>query len=119
MQLPVEDFENEDCAVSAAAVLSGLPYPVAHARFAKFGRVSGEATEWEIIELAFKDLGIPLRDPITFDKPPTVRRLIRDQLLPEGKFLIYITGHVFPLVDGRTNDWAASTRYRVREAWRV
>ena len=119
VKLPVRNFEDEDCAVDSCAVLTGLPYPVVHSRFKKHGRKDGEATEWSVLTAVYKELGFPLGDPVRFDPPVTVNRLIKRNLLPEGRFLVYITGHVFPLVDGHTDDWSATSKYRVNEAYPI
>jgi len=118
-KLPIIDHEDDDCAVHSCQVLTGLPYSVVHQCFKKYGREDCDATEWRIITAVFKDLGFPLDDVITFDPPITVNRLIKDGRLPTGRFLIYITGHVFPLVDGQTDDWSATSKYRVKEAYQV
>ena len=118
-KLPIRNFEDEDCAVDSCAILTSLPYSVIHQRFKKHGREDGEATDWSVLEAVFKELGYPLENPVRFDPPVTVNRLIKDKLLPEGRFLVYITGHVFPMIDGRTDDWSASSKYRVKEAYPI
>ena len=118
-KLPIKNFEDEDCAVVSCSVLTGLPYPVVHNCFKKHGREDGEATLWSVIEAVHDELGFPLGDPVRLDPPVTVNRLIQDKLLPQGRFLVYITGHVFPLIDGHTDDWAATSKYRVKEAYPV
>ncbi len=118
-KLPIRNFEDEDCAVDSCAILTDLPYSVVHQRFKKHGREDGEATDWSILEAVYKELGYPLESPVRFDPPVTVNRLIQDNLLPSGRYLIYITGHVFPLIDGRTDDWSASSKYRVKEAYPI
>ena len=119
VKLPIKNFEDEDCAVDSCAKLVDLPYPVVHQRFKKHGREDGEATPWHILEAVFSEFGYPLIDPVKFDPPVTVNRLIKNRLLPHGKFLVYITGHVFPLIDGQTDDWSASSKYRVKEAYPI
>lgn len=118
-RLPVREYEDHDCAVESCSILTGLPYSVVHQCFRKHGREDNSATPWDIIEEVYKDLRFPLTERIEFDPAPTVNRLLREKLLPQGRWLVYITGHVFAVVDNETSDWSKGSRYRVREAFRV
>ena len=122
--MSVRDSEDNDCAVLACSQLTGITYEESHALFKKHGRKDLSATEWDVTNAVYSELGYNLEE-LHFEllkedgKPPTVRQMLVNQMLPQGRWLVYITEHVFAVIDGETDDWFKDSRYRVQHVWNI
>jgi hypothetical protein len=121
--------ETNDCAVRALAAVSGLTYRDAHELVAAWGRQPRKGTH-QCVAL-FLTLGATVvqaephryyeatgsfNTPTSISKGPrTIRTLARHY--KTGRYLVFIRGHVFALIDGQiVGDWATTERLHRIEA---
>jgi hypothetical protein len=101
-------WENRDCAVVSLSNACGIPYEQAHALLKAHGRQDLKATYGMTISAA---LGIRYQSMSRGERRPTAARFIREN--PKGRFIVFVTGHYFALVDGVHVD-ADPSLYRPR-----
>lgn len=115
--------ERNDCAVKALAIAAGMPYGVAHLLFKKYGRKDRRGTRRYITKLVVNYLkehhgftSIPLRDPRKADGSRFTMKTI-GQRYYRGRYLVFVSGHVAAMIDGKIEDWTEGRRHRVTEIW--
>lgn len=101
-------WENRDCAVVSLSNACGMPYEQAHALLKAHGREDLKATYGKTISAA---LGVRYQSMSRGARRPTAARFIREN--PKGRFIVFVTGHFFALVDGVHVD-ADPSLYRPR-----
>lgn len=100
--------EDMDCAPRAAAIALGITYEDAHARYKAQGRVDGRRTPPHMTEAV---LGVP----VVYDfreRKSTVAQWLKDH--PRGRFVVWVHGHVFAVLDGIVHDNGAGL-YKPRQ----
>lgn len=106
--------EKLDCSIVAIAMLTGCRYGVAWGTLKRLGRKDRHRTPNGVTEKAFPVLGFCL-------EKIDIRSLTIDQLrdeLPEGRFLVFTSGHALALVDGCDYDNRTGQK-RVKRTFRV
>lgn len=109
-------WENRDCAVVSMSTACGIPYEQAHALLKQHGRQDLKATYGMTISAA---LGIRYQS-MSRVRRPTAAQFIREH--KKGRFIVFVTGHYFALVDGVQVDADASLyrpRARLWGYWQV
>lgn len=101
-------WERRDCAVVSLSAACAIPYDKAHALLKQHGREDLKATYGKTISEA---LGLRYQSMSRGVRRPTAARFIREN--PQGRFIVFVTGHFFALVDGVHVDAHASL-YRPR-----
>lgn len=112
--------ENNDCAVKALALVTGVDYLTAHSKLSDLGRKKGAPTKNAHLRQAVKDLGFTLkpvhRHQIISQYPGnhknkkniTTHHPARFPAPWRGKtFMAFTKGHVLAIVDGKVHDWTS------------
>lgn len=124
--------EKDDCAVKAAAILTGIDYNVVHSVFENRGREHRSYTPYEIIRSSYNDLGCDLI-PFTHHEMDALRpkghRFIttyQPVRYPEiwshisnQNLLLRSRGHDTAWQDGRIQCWSRGRSLRIKEIFRV
>jgi len=108
--------ETNDCAVTAVAAVSNLPYEYVHRVFASCGRKRRKGTPFEVTQEVLKKLNI-WTDRHRFEAQ-TITTMGRE-LPKKGRFLVRIRRHILAVVDGEVLDWTEGRRHRIRQAYKV
>jgi hypothetical protein len=123
-----EDF---DCAVKAVAIAGQLPYDKVHAAFKKHGREDGKRTPTAVTWLAMNELGLKATLKTSFTPAKGKPFVIKDgerpicaigwveNMLPEGRHMVFVKGHVAAVVDGKLEDWTAGRRFAITHVFEV
>ena len=107
--------ERSDCAVKAFALVFGVDYEDMHLMFKREGRRNGNGTDTRISNNVLIKLGHPIETKmIRGEKGQKITTGRIGQYLPEGKFLVFTSGHMLALVDGEVLDWTEGRRHRVK-----
>jgi hypothetical protein len=108
--------EDNDCAVRAISILSGLEYDTVHNAFIAAGREVGKPTPWTVITTACAALGVTLKevkaertDPVRFPKAWADQPAV---MMDTG-------AHVAAFKDGQLHDWSVNRAMRVKKLWTV
>lgn len=125
--------EKGDCAVVAVSVACGVSYKTAHAVLQGFGRFHGSSTyQHQIhgaIDAILKPRGLKIdrgygqhlkqfeahkaskswRDT----KNLTVAQVRKEPGIWQGRWIVYVVGHVLSVVDGEVHDWTAGRSHRI------
>ena len=112
-----EHNENNDCAVRAVAITTGIPYCQVHKAFTQAGRKHRKGTSRRITELVVNALGFDM-DRIAV-RAKTGVTAERDHCLANGRILLGMTRHLAPMIDGKLYDWTNGRRKGINGAWRV
>ena len=118
--------EDNDCAVRALAVVADISYAEAHAVLAHYGRKDGKGTPGHIVLEAYAQYGgaveylqkyNPFRGKAMHG--PTVAQFMRT-VQPHERLVVWVTGHVFAVVNGAQHDHPGlySPRSRVKAVFR-
>lgn len=101
------------CTVTALAVAAGVGFGKAFHTYKRLGRVTGRGTRLQMQKEAFRALGLKLECLPTEFK--TVNQAELGLSATRGTYLVYSTGHVSCVKDGKMYDWAAGgSRKRVQ-----
>ena len=107
--------ERNDCAVKAVAVTTQTPYEEVHALFKALGRRDrGRTMDWVTVQAVLK-LGYT-RIPREVDGK-TIRTAAPK--LTNGRYLVFVRGHVLAVVDGKTEDWSDGRLNRIKCVYEV
>lgn len=94
--------ERNDCSVLALAACSGIPYDIAYLHMKAFGRVANCPVTPTILLNAYISAGMRL-----------LPRMQPDELkakIQQGKYIVWCTGHVFCIIDGKVQDKVEPTK---------
>jgi hypothetical protein len=116
----IGSVENNDCTVVALSIALSLPYGVAHAILARYGRRNGKGfqlIQWlrqygKVNLYGFKATVVDCT-PFECGRAriyPTLAKVRRD--FPRGRFIVRKPGHVFAMIDGVVHD-SAGQRTRI------
>lgn len=114
--------EDRDCGVTALSMTTGLAYDVCHAMLKKHGRKDRCGTTQTTLTRAGHELGFYLKKryikPYGKAKKYTMMT-VADGLLRDQPYIIFISRHFAPFIDGEVQDWSAGTRCRVKFVYEV
>ena len=115
-------FEHNDCTVRAYAIASGLPYAEAHSAMRSAGRKDRKMFTFDKIsdvDARIQSRSIFRDGSQTPGKRYTVAQWLRNH--PIGRYVIRISGHVIPVIDGIAYDLSPVTGipYRLKSKSRV
>lgn len=108
--------EKNDCAIMAVTIVSGKPYPEIHRAFKICGRRHRGRTEPWITRAILVCFGIRTV-PVKF-KGKTIRTLARE-IPNKGCYLVWISGHILAIKDGKVCDWTEGRLHRVLKVDKV
>lgn len=109
--------ETRDCSVKAVAIACEVDYGVAHAALKKHGRKDKRSAYHGTINNALKELGFK---KVKVDcSARTVTTIPRDRAFRNGRFMVFVSGHVLAVTDGTVQDWTAGRQHRVKEAYEI
>jgi hypothetical protein len=111
--------ETNDCTVKAVSIVCDVPYHVAHKALALQGRVNRRGAYPNQIEKAIESLGFKFAH-LVYVKAATCATLARDPAVYKGFFVAYVKRHILAVVDGKIEDWTAtSCRRRLEGVYKV
>ena len=110
--------ETRDCAVIALAILTGLPYAIAHREMKSEGRKDRGSSDLRMLMSALSRCWLRgmERTPI---KGITVATFHKRMAGSTGRYLIRTSGHVAAFVDGQVQDWTQDRRHRIIEVYKL
>jgi len=110
--------DNNMCTVISLAVAAGCGYGKAFHTFRRLGRKTGKGTRFPVQVAAFLEHGLRLEGVrLGAATVCTAEKLLSSTL---GMYLVYSTGHVSAVYDGKMYDWAAGgSRKRVNGIFKV
>jgi hypothetical protein len=109
--------ENNDCAVRAVTITTGLPYPVVHKAFMQAGRKARKGTPRRITQRVVDALGYDMT-PIKITAKTAITAE-RDRQLQDGRVLLGMTRHLAAMIDGKLIDHTTGRRVKLNGAFRV
>jgi hypothetical protein len=117
----LEDYENHDCGVIALSMTTGVSYDECHAMLKKHGRKNRCGTKNSTMSRAGHDLGFYLKKiyihPLKAKQYTMIT--VANGLLRSTLYIIFISGHYAPFIDGVVRDWSNGTRCRVKWVYEV
>ena len=120
-----DEDEANDCAVVATSIAFDEDYKKIHAAFARAGRKRRHRTSrlithivWRLLRMRSFKCAVQISDPY---QPNGSRYTVRTigKAFPKGRFLVFVVGHIFALVDGVVEDWSRGRLFRVIDIWEV
>lgn len=113
--------ENNDCAVKAVAIATGVGYEKAHAVFAKLGRKPRHGVSWGQIVKAIEEC---TGRGVSYDqifKPNGSRYTGKTigKALPKGRYILIFRAHAAAMVDGVIEDWTDGRKKHILGYWKV
>lgn len=109
--------EDKDCSVRAVTAISGLPYPYIHKVFLKQGRETRKPTPTYILIYVLNALAITT-EQITV-KAKTIRTFEREVSHLKERFLVWTSGHVLAVINGKACDWSSGRLNRILRVEKV
>lgn len=126
--------EHSDCTVRALANVEVMLYPEAHELMRSYGRQQGAGLSMDKVHEAYTEAGLELVGTFgksslaiwcntwfnnkKINKGCTLAKFVEQH--QEGRYIVYIKGHVLALVDGDVIDTIKnSASARVLAAWKV
>lgn len=117
--------ETNDCTVVATSLVTGLPYGLVHKAFADAGRKPRGGCNRSVQRIAWKSLGYEVAFSVgakKFKIDSGISSLKKGRFLSAKQinehyeeyfkywppFLVYCSGHVAAVVDGKLQDWTAT-----------
>jgi hypothetical protein len=128
--------DNNDCAVKAISVVTGISYEDAQQRLAAKGRKKGERTYFGKTSEVIKDLGYKL-ERVDLDekqrqypkskvgsywfKSLTTHHFERfNEVWADGNiYLVQTSGHIAGVINGTIHDWTKGRSFRIITMYRV
>jgi len=98
--------DRNDCAVRALTLAGQISYDVAHATFARFGRVANRGSSLSTCWKSYETVAGKWHMTHGADRI-TLNQFIQDH--PVGRFILHKSGHAFALINGVVHDWAYGT----------
>jgi len=115
--------ENADCAVKALANALMIDYDHAHSLCEHYGREFGRRMCFGSFQslLESQNFERVAKNPVRTVGKREVRYTLRTiaSKYPKGRFIIFVSGHFLPLIDGIIDDWSDGTAKRVKEVWKL
>ena len=105
--------EHLDCAVRAVAIATDYEYDDVHYAFGVCGRLPRRSTPWHITERVVKLLRFRMVDVTDQFDARTVRTLEREMKHNRGRYLVRVSRHVLPVVDGCVYDGTKGRLHRI------
>ena len=109
--------ENDDCALRAISIAVGQPYEEIHHLFEMVGRERRKEPRMKHIWQVLDKLKVCAAHWPVDGK--TVRTLHRDPKISEGRFLVRLSDHMLPIIDGCIHDHTFDSCKKVRRVWRL
>lgn len=111
--------DRRSCGVLALALVCDVSARRAQNALAKAGRRKGRGTQRSQMEAAVKALGFEHKVMLKHDctKAKTVKTL--PGIIPKGRFLVNVKGHVLAVVDREICDWTENRLHRIRRIVRI
>jgi len=109
--------DSNNCSVVAVSICTGKAYGTALNTLAKLGRRIRQGAYPSMIMKAIELHGFNLI-PYKLAKYGTVSTITK-KLPSKGKFLIFVSGHVLTVRDGKVMDWTEGRRHRIRSVYQV
>lgn len=124
--------ERNDCTVKAFAIVTGCSYNEAHWEMKKAGRPNRKGLPTLLVNRRIRKEDIPdhnermiaalKRKGFKVQKvgcnSKTVRTLGRN-IKSNGRFLVFVRGHVLAIKDKKVHDWTDGRCHRIRSVWKV
>jgi len=114
--------ERNDCTVKALAITAGIEYQQAHRILAVLGRKNSRGLRCEHHTMVNKmRAAVMMADKIVSkaEYPQGLTLKTIGQWRPHGSWLVFTSGHVAAMIDGKVDDWAADSKRRVKYMIRV
>jgi hypothetical protein len=120
--------EENDCAVLAVSIATGVPYKEVHAKFLSLGRKPRRATPRSITYKVLAFYGFSLERVLVHQKlmeyaPGRVRMTMNHfswfKSHFKGMHMVFSNGHVAAMSDGVLHDWAIGRKIRVNGLFKV
>lgn len=105
--------EHRDCAVRALAIAGDYEYDDVHYVFHLCGRLNRKVTPWHVTEKAVKMLRFRMVDVTGWFESRTVRTLELEMRYRPGRYLVRVSRHLLPVVDGKVHDWTKGRLHRI------
>jgi hypothetical protein len=114
---PWQIGERLDCAVRAIAIAMDIPYANAHALLREHGRKPKHRTA----VIAVTNLIAQHRPTakLTYHRPSRITVARFAKLNAKGRYVIFIRGHFFAIVDGTVHSFKGHEKARVLWAWNI
>ena len=115
MDIALELGETNDCGVRALALVCGIPYQTARLALRTHGRKPCDGVYTFQLDKALTEFCKP--KPRRFVYQSNGRQYTPISIAkayPKGRFLLYSSGHVMAMVDGKILDWADGRRLRIK-----
>ena len=113
--------ERNDCSVKAVSMAGRVSYKEAHRRCAEHGRINNKGMMNSQINSTLEDLGFELQlIENLYQKngskytPKTIGKRLK-----AGYYIVYVKGHVFPVINGTVFDWSANRQHRIYQAYKI
>lgn len=119
VQASKQHREHRDCAVKALAIAGDYEYDDVHYVFQLCGRRNRKGTPWEVTEKAAKMLRFRMVDVTSHFNARTVRNLERELRWCKGRYIIRVSRHLLPLVDGKVHDWTKGRLHRIISVFKL
>lgn len=88
--------EPNDCSVKALSDISGIPYDVAYTYMQLNGRLPNQPVTPSVLLNAYISSGLRIL--------PRMQPADLKAKLQSGKYIVWCTGHVFGIIDGKVTD---------------
>lgn len=88
--------EPNDCSVVALSTVAGIPYDVAYMHMQLNGRLPNQPVTPSVLLNAYISSGLRIL--------PSMRPVDLKAKLQSGKYIVWCTGHVFGIIDGKVTD---------------
>lgn len=111
--------ESNDCSVKALAILTDTAYKVAHAVLADLGRKPRKGAVLYDMFSAVRMLGWKREEVTDSVTAKTVKKIASDPVFSHGHFLIYTSGHVVAVKNGKVEDWSEDRALRIKQVWKI
>lgn len=110
--------ESNDCSVKALSIMADIHYGIAHKIMKVGGRKNGCGATLATLMSALAVLGWK-NSAVEDYFVRTIRKVGDDPAFSKGRFLIYTSGHIVSVVDGKVEDWSADRALRIKMVWRI
>lgn len=111
--------ESNDCSVKALSILTDTAYKVAHSVLESLGRKPRRGAMLYDMISAVRMLGWKTEDVTDSVTAKTVKKIASDPAFSHGHFLLYTSGHVVAVKNGKVEDWSKDRALRIKQVWRV